>query len=112
MNHTWKRIKMSFHSLTFRWILVLCMVILPLNVLTIVIARTVMQSYEERVRESQFNQLKIYADSVNNGFVNAQELIQEFFDSRTLLVFNYGGSSDSVFQVLDFKDRMGSNIID
>lgn len=111
MNHMWKRIKMSFHSLTFRWILVLCMVILPLNVLTIVIARTVLQSYEERVRESQFNQLKIYADSVNNGFVNVQELIQEFFDSRTLLVFNYGDSSDSVFQVLDFKDRLGSNII-
>ncbi len=111
MRRLWWRIRLSFRSLTFRWILVLCAVILPLNILTIVIAREVLRSYEERVQEAQYNQLKIYADGVNSQMENVQELIREFFDAQTLLVLNQGADGDSVLQVLDFKNRLGNNII-
>ena len=72
------RVRLAFFSLTFQWILVLYVVVLPVNVLTAAIIRTVIRVNEEHVWESRYDQLKIYASSVNMNFSNVTELMQEF----------------------------------
>ena len=56
----------------------LYVVVLPVNVLTAAIIRTVIRVNEEHVWESRYDQLKIYASSVNMNFSNVTELMQEF----------------------------------
>lgn len=104
-----KKLQKIYRNLTIQWLVVACLIILPVNVLTVVITRTVAKSYEEKIRNSYVSQLKIYTNSVDAEFGYMQNLMTEFLCIENLEILMRGSDTDSTVQVARFKEDLGVN---
>lgn len=108
MNH---RIKLLLHSLTAKWILITCMLVLPINILTAVIASLMSRSYQDNLISSYAGQLAIYGEQVDAELLRMRNIVRNFLDLSVLSKLNLGSMEDSVVEVTRFKNSLtGSNI--
>lgn len=96
-----------FRNLTFRWMLVMCAVIIPVNILTAVITGVVSSTYQEQMRTSYENQLNMYTESVSSEFDSMQNKILNFLSEENLNILTMGGDSDTAVVMTRMKQQIG-----
>lgn len=97
-----------FRNLKVRFILLMCVVVLPVNILAVVISEVVLNSYEEKITTSYENQLHLYAGSIENEFEEMQDKVMNFLSEENLFILTMGGSSDSTVELTRLKKTIES----
>jgi len=106
-----QKVKYFLHSLTTKWIIITCIVVLPINILTAVIAGLMNRSYQENLIASYTGQLAIYGERVDAELSHMKNIIQNFLDIYNLSKLTLGSKTDSTVEVTRFKNNLtGSNI--
>ena len=100
------RIRIIRRSLTVKWVLITCAIVLPVNILTAVIASLMSHSYRENLEASLNGQLSIYGERVDAELSSMRNLMQNFLDTSNLSKLTWGSRDDSVVEVTRFKSRL------
>lgn len=72
----YSKVRIICHSLTVKWVLITCAIVLPVNILTAVIASLMSRSYRENLKDSLFGQLIIYGERVDAELSAMRNLMQ------------------------------------
>lgn len=99
-------LRMIFRNLNVQWIVVACLVILPVNVLTAVITSSVVESYEEKITDSYAGGLRLYVNGVDMEISYVQDQMTALISGDNLAAFTMGAGTDSVVQTIRLKDKM------
>ncbi|MCM1543032.1 MAG: hypothetical protein NC121_17470, partial [Blautia sp.] len=86
-------------NLTVRWMLIIGIVVLPINVLALVVTAQIASLYEERVNISYENQLNIYTDNLNQELDRIKEHVEEFLGEENRILLTVGNSDAAVDMV-------------
>ena len=104
-----KRIHIFLRSLSFKWVLITCIVVLPVNILAAVTAGMMKNSYRENLLSSYNSYLNIFSERVEVELASLQTLMQNFLDGATLVKLNFNYLDDSVVEVLRFKKYLANS---
>ncbi|MCM1220168.1 MAG: hypothetical protein NC548_37325 [Lachnospiraceae bacterium] len=88
-----------WRNLTVRWMLVIGIVVLPINVLTLIITEKIAALYEERIAASYEDQLTIYTDNLNQELNRMKEQVEEFLGDENRVLLTIGNSDAAVDMV-------------
>lgn len=106
-----RKTRMLFHSLTGKWLLIVCLAVLPVNILTALMAGMMSHTYQENLMVSYKGQLNIYTERVDTELARMRSLAQNFMDGSTLQKLLWGSGEDSVVEVTRFKNSLtGENV--
>ncbi len=100
------RIRIFYRSLTVKWILITCAIVLPVNILTAFIASMMNKSYQDNLLISYAGQLDLYGERVDSELSTMRNLMQNFLDSTNLSKLTWVSRDDSVVEVTRFKNRL------
>lgn len=110
-NGKYSRFRIICRSLTVKWVLITCAIVLPINILTAFMANMMSRSYRENLVVSLSGQLSIYGERVESELSSMRDLMRNFLDNTNLSKLIYGSQDDSVVEVTRFKNSLtGSGV--
>lgn len=101
-----KRIELFLHRLSFKWVLITCVIVLPVNLLAAVTASLMNRSYRENMTDSYQSYLNHYCAQMEETMSAVENTLQVFLSSSNLVKLNVWHKDDSVVEVTRFKNQL------
>ncbi len=103
-----RRIYMLRHSLMSKWMMITCLIIIPVNIFSILTIWTVGISYRDKMAERLRGSLNAYAQQVDSNHRVLQNDIVTDILSSNLAALTGGDASDSILTDLRLKNSLAS----
>lgn len=103
-----RRIYMLRHSLMSKWMMITCLIIIPVNIFSIMTIWTVGLSYRDKMAERLRGSLNAYAQQVDSNHRVLQNDIVTDILSSNLAALTGGDASDSILTDLRLKNSLTS----
>ncbi len=103
-----RRIYMLRHSLMSKWMMITCLIIIPVNIFSILTIWTVGISYRDKMAERLRGNLNAYAQQVDSNHRVLQNDIVTDILSSNLAALTGGDASDSILTDLRLKNSLAS----
>lgn len=97
-----------WRNITFRWILMASLVIIPLNVLTLVITNKMADQYETQIQEAYENQLLLYSQSIGTEFSRIQDQVSAFLSDANRSTLIFGSGSDLAVDMVRLHGQLAN----
>ncbi len=101
-----KRIWIFFHRLVVKWMLLVAMVVLPINVLTLIMANMMNNAYQDNITSSYRAQLNMYCGQLESEFSIVQNMIADFLTSENVSKLDHSSGEDPAVEVTGFKRKL------
>lgn len=106
-----KKIWIFFHRLAVKWMFLIAIVVLPINVLTLIMANMMNSAYQDNIMASYTAQLNMYCEHLEMEFSVVQNMIADFMTSENVSRLDHGSGDDSAVDVTRFKQKLtGENV--
>lgn len=95
------------HGIMSKWIVITCLIIIPVNVVSIMTVYTVGTSYLEKMTERLRGKLNSFTQEKNNDHQTLQNgILSDILSSDNLYVFSNGSDSDSIMTDIRLKNSL------
>ncbi len=102
------RLRLLWHGLMSRWMFILCMIIIPVNVFSITAVYAIGKAYQENLAQSFQGQLDIFTRQVDYYNRRLQEAFVSDVIANNIYALSKGDATDSIMTDLRLKESLSN----
>lgn len=100
------RVWIFFHRLAVKWMFLVAIVVLPINVLTLIMANMMNNAYQDNIAASYKARLNMYCKQLEAEFSAVQNMVADFLTSENVGKLDHGSGEDPAVEVTRFKRNL------